>query len=166
MSSSQLIYTKRYEESEFFQKATEGSSQSSKGILITDLKKEGNRRRHPAENHIYLKERNECPCASVFQADTLRIKKSKRFISMAEDFSEKHKVSADVFREKCCVDVWLYFSTEIITKERKAALIKLIRMCDELMIIPRPRGMPEWCDYAVILTYVTHRLIIRKSKHY
>lgn len=161
MSSTKLIFSKRYGESEFFQMASQKSSQSPKGTLISDLKKEGNCRRHPAENHIYLKERNECQCGSVFQADTVRIKKSKRFISMAEDFSEKHKVSADVFREKCCVDVWLYFSTEILTKERKVDLIKLIRICDELMIIPRPRGKPEWCDYSVILTYITHNPIIR-----
>lgn len=161
MSSSKLFYSKRYGESDFFKNASQESSQNSKGTMVTDLKNAESCRYRLAESHNCHMEKTGCQCGLIFQADIARINKSKRFITMAESFSEKHKVSMDIFREKCCIDVWLYFSTEIIMAERKKDLLKLIRMCNELMIIPRPRGKPEWCDYSVILTYITHNPIIR-----
>lgn len=163
MSSDKTIFSKRYGESEFFESAKQASTHDAPNN--TQLFDGFIRKYDHSEGvaSIGLTEPVRiCRRVSV-PADINRVRGSKRFAAAAKAFSQKHKVSADIKKGKSCIDAWFYFSTEIIFDERKTDLIELIKTCDELMIIPRPRGMPEWCDYAIVLTYMTHRIVVEKE---
>lgn len=166
MSSDKTIFSKRYGESEFFESAKQASTHDAP--IITQLFDDGFVREfdHSGDDplaSIGLTEPVRIRRRVSVAADINRVRGSKRFIAAAKAFSQKHKVSADIKKGKSCIDAWFYFSTEILFAERKEDLIELIKTCDELMIIPRPRGMPEWCDYAIVLTYMTHRIIVEKE---
>lgn len=88
--------------------------------------------------------------------DNERSMKATLFINEAKSFSEKHYVSADIYKSANKVAVWLYFSADVLTGERKEDFVKLIDMADELTGIPHPKDMSGWCEYAVILHYFTH----------
>ena len=88
--------------------------------------------------------------------DVIRLERSKAFIHDAKLFSEKYCVSADIYRKKTMISVWLYFTTDILEGERKDSFVRLLDFADELTGIPYPNSMKEWCDYAVILNYMTH----------
>lgn len=153
MSINKTFYTRRYGETEFFENAKNNSRHSA-----YDETPSNETSNHSATDIEALSKYVSC------YTSINRFRGTKRFIEAGKTFSEKHSVSADIYKTKCSVELWLYFTSEVIEKERKDDLEELIRGADELQLIPHPRGMPEWCDCAVVLTYMTHQIIIDGKK--
>ena len=150
-----LIWSKRYGEDEeyrYIDKLCEAYSKVSD--TVNSLKKESN------EQRIRRKEANE-KISNFFESitrvpDEERIAGSERFIAEAKRFSQSHRVSADIYRGASMVSVWLFFGTDILTGDRKNDFVALIENADEISGIPHPNGMSDWCEFAVILCYMTH----------
>ena len=152
MSIYKPFYTRRYGETEFYEIAKNCTQQS---VQIEPLSSDT-----CDDSAAEIKALSKC--ANSYTAIN-RFKGAKSFIEAGKKFSEKHSVSADLYKTKCSVELWLYFTSEIVADERKEDLGALIHGSDELQMIPHPRGMPEWCDCALVLTYMTHRVIISKQ---
>lgn len=93
------------------------------------------------------------------EKDCARESAGERFAQKLKALSQRHSLHAKVCRHETCVEGWLYFGVGPIEKDLKQGLAELICEADELQLIPRPRGMPEWCECAVVLTYMTARLV-------
>ncbi|MBO4849006.1 MAG: hypothetical protein J5586_07640 [Clostridia bacterium] len=162
MDQDKALFSRRYWEDAFFDDAY--FEPSFDGSNVMQLFGAGGAWGAAALSDEFPEEALRILGSGCIPADKELVVGSKRFIAAAKAFSEEHEVSADIIREKCCIDAWLYFSAELITDERKADLTKLIGQCHELMIIPHPNGMPKWCEYAVVLTYVTNRTLFETNK--
>ena len=151
-----LIWSKRYgeeEEHDYIEKLCEEYSKVSD--TVSSLKKDV-----PGKPRISREEANEM-INSYYESVTRipveqRISGSKRFVAEAKRFSQNHRVSADIYRCASMVSVWLYFGTDILTGERKKVFVALIEKADEISGVPHPNGMSDWCEFAVILCYMTH----------
>lgn len=92
-----------------------------------------------------------------------RAAQADAFIAAVRLFSEEYEVSADIMLNGCGVEAWLYFAEDVVSGPRKRGLIALAAMADEAQIIPRTGNMPSWCSFALVLTYMTHRIIVEKE---
>ena len=100
------------------------------------------------------------PIRIEYVPDVKRLETADAFISGVKQFSERYRVSADIYRKKTKINAWLYFGTDVLKGRRKSDLIKLFDFADELSGVPRPKGMEDWCDVAVMLDYMTHHSFI------
>ena len=100
------------------------------------------------------------PIRIEYVPDVKRMETADAFISGVKQFSERYRVSADIYREKTKINAWLYFGTDVLKGRRKSDLIKLFDFADELSGVPRPKGMEDWCDVAVMLDYMTHHSFV------
>lgn len=103
---------------------------------------------------------NDMPLAMLneieYVPDIRRVKKAEEFISQAKRFSRLYKVSAEIYRMKSMISVYLYFGVELPDKNRKSALCRLIDAADEISAIPWPNGKDGWYNNALVLNYMTH----------
>ena len=151
--SDKLIWTKRYGEAEdirFFDELCERFSKVSDTVCLC--------KREEADNTEGSKDPLQCIEHSITRIPLEhRIMRSKDFIKDAKHYSQTHHVSCDIYRGASMVSVWFYFSADILTGDRKTGLVDLLEKADEISGVPHPNGMSEWCEYAVVLYFITHR---------
>ena len=155
-----LIYSKRYPtlddeimRDQFF---------DDRDNVISIVKKALNNRmrQNALASSDYSDNQSSKPITIEYVPDISRLEKAETFISMVKLFSERYHVSADIYREKTKINAWLYFGTDVLKGRMKSDLIKLFDFADELSGVPRPKGMEDWCDVAVMLDYMTHHSFI------
>lgn len=152
-----LIYSKRYTtlDEEYMHDHMFEDAESVISILKHsqmdggDVDVDGN----AAERHGRFKKIEYVP-------DIARMERSEGFISKIKHFSENYHVSADIFREKAKINGWLYFGTDFLAEAKKDDFIELLALADEVAGIPRPKGMEDWCDIAVVIDYMTHHSFV------
>lgn len=98
--------------------------------------------------------------------DMTRFRKAEAFISMAQRFSEKYGIEAEIHRKPPMVSVWLLFRDEVLDSGMKKDFIRLIDLADEMEWIPKPQSMTDRRDYAVVLKYMTHRTYVNGRELY
>ena len=156
-TNDSLIYSKRYTtiDEEYMRDHMFEDADSVISILkktITD--------RIGTHTSTNFTEQNGSPPIIQYVPDITRMERSESFISEIKHFSETYHVSADIFREKNKINGWLYFGTDFLVAAKKEDFIELLVFADEVTGIPRPKGMEDWCDIAVIIDFMTHHSFV------
>lgn len=165
--SNKLIYSKRYSEpdSELIKECMENSNEKVDSLIRIVQEKSD-------KNTLKIKDSFkdafsiEKLSAIEHVPDVNRLSRSKDFIAKAKRFSKRYSVSIDIYESPSMVSVWLLFSTDVFSGEKKHDFVWLLDFADELTGIPHPKSMADWCDEAVILNYMTHHSFVDGSELY
>lgn len=159
--SNKLIYSKRYSEpdSELIKECIENSNENVDSLIKIVQEKSG-KNKFGEDDSFKNALSIEKLSAIEHVPDVNRLLRSKDFIEKAKRFSKRYSVSIDIYEKPSMVSVWLLFSTDVLTGEKKHDFVWLLDFADELAGIPHPKNMADWCDEAVILNYMTHHSFV------
>lgn len=165
-NSDSLIYSKHYSDpdSDLIAKYMKENCENVDSVIKAT--RENRSRLRPERTEIFEDTviKNDFGIKRV--PDLNRLSRSKEFIERAKSFSERYSVSIDIYEMPSMVSVWLLFSTDVLDGEKKHDFIRLLDLADELTGIPYPESMKDWCDYAVILNYMTHHCYVNGKELY